>query len=411
MTVHFPASDQIFNIGLGSVAVPGNLRGFLHVHERLGTLPLSELLAPAVRLARGGVELNALQAYVMRLLEPINTLTPAGRALFRPQGTAPAEGDRLANPDLASFLESLPDSGRDFYGGELARRIARDMREGRGLLTQRDLAAYSVAERVPLALRYRGHRLLTNPPPSFGGSLIALSLRLHEGQQLAELGWGTGGHLCALAAVMQEVDRLREEKISTPELLSDERRAESAVRLRRATGGTTHVSVSDAAGNAASLSLSNGEGSGYLAPDTGVMLNNMLGEDDLHPDGFHGSPPGERVSSMMSPCLLLRRGGVRLIVGSGGSKRIRTALVQVIGDVVDFDLDVGAAVEAPRIHWDGEQVQVEPGFDAAAVGALRGRWPVNLWQERNLYFGGVHAVDPAGAGAGDPRRGGHSASL
>jgi gamma-glutamyltranspeptidase/glutathione hydrolase len=146
-------------------------------------------------------------------------------------------------------------------------------------------------------------------------------------------------------------------------------------------------------------------------PGTGIMLNNMLGEDDLHPDGFHASPPGERVASMMSPSLLLEGDEVRLIVGSGGSKRIRTALVQVISDLVDFGMDVRDAVEAPRLHWDGEWLQLEPGFAPEAIDALQRRWNVNAWDERNLYFGGVHAVDPSGVAAGDPRRGGRAEVL
>ena len=140
----------------------------------------------------------------------------------------------------------------------------------------------------------------------------------------------------------------------------------------------------------------------------------MLGEDDLHPDGFHAAPPGERVSSMMSPTVVLGPDGeVRLVVGSGGSKRIRTTIVQVISAVLDHGLDIATAVAAPRMHWDGEVLQVEPGWDPAAVEALRARWPVNEWAEQNLYFGGAHSVVPGSngadsAGAGDPRRGGAS---
>jgi gamma-glutamyltranspeptidase/glutathione hydrolase len=155
------------------------------------------------------------------------------------------------------------------------------------------------------------------------------------------------------------------------------------------------------------MTTSNGEGSGYVVPGCGIMLNNMLGEDDLHPEGFHSAPPGQRVGSMMSPSLVLRGDAVRLALGSGGSKRIRTAVLQVASRVVDGDAELEAAVRAPRLHWDGEQLQVEPGLGEAALAALGERWPLNLWPEPNLYFGGVHAVGPAtGAAAGDPRRGG-----
>jgi gamma-glutamyltranspeptidase/glutathione hydrolase len=411
MTVHFPASDQVFNIGLGSVAVPGTLAGFLHVHRRLGRLPLREVIAPALGLARDGVVLTEFQAYVVGLLEPINTLSQTGRGLYAPEGRRPVAGEPLVNRDLASFLEALPDfGGREFYEGALAERIARDMREGQGLLTAQDLAAYRVAERDPLEIAYRGHRLLTNPQPSFGGSLIAHSLALLEACDPWRWRWGSGEHLCGLAAVMEEVENLRRDGDPAAPL-SRELREAACGRIRRASGGTTHISVSDGEGNAASLSLSNGEGSGYVVPGTGIMLNNMLGEDDLHPEGFHATSPGRRVASMMSPSLLLRDGTLRLIVGSGGSKRIRTTLLQVVSDVVDFGMSVREAVNSPRIHWDGEMLQVEPGFAADAVAALEGHWSVNAWAERNLYFGGAHAVDPAHEAAADPRRGGHALAV
>jgi gamma-glutamyltranspeptidase/glutathione hydrolase len=390
VTVHFPGSDQVFNTGLGSVAVPGNLMGYLHVHERLGRLPLREVLAPAIGLAREGVQLNRHQAYFLQLLRPILTLTPAGRSLYEPRGSYLGQGDRLVNPDLASFLEDLPaNRGRDFYTGALAERIGRDMGAGGGMLTREDLAAFEVVERAPLEIAYRRHRLLTNPPPSLGGSLIGLSLELLERTPPASSGVDSPDHAVRMIEVMEEVARRRLEG--------------GPARFNR---GTTHVSVSDGWGNVASLTTSNGEGSGYVAPGTGIMLNNMMGEDDLHPEGFFAAPPAQRVASMMSPSVLLSGERVGLVLGSGGSKRIRTALLQVISNMVDFDLGVREAVERPRLHWDESQVQVEPGFPPAVIEALSGRWSVNEWSERNLYFGGVHAAVPAGAGAGDPRRGG-----
>jgi gamma-glutamyltranspeptidase/glutathione hydrolase len=306
----------------------------------------------------------------------------------------------------------LPGEGeREFYEGELAGRIAREMAETGGLLTAEDLAAYRVIEREPLPVDYRGYRLLTNPPPSFGGALIALSLRLLETREVAELGFGSPDHLALLVAVMREVDRRRAEGYLSPADLGQPELAESLKRVRTASGGTTHISVCDAEGNAASMTTSNGEGSGYFAPGTGIMLNNMMGEDDLHPEGFHISPPGMRVASMMAPALLLTGDRVRLALGSGGSKRIRSAMLQVISNGVDFGLDPRAAVEAPRLHWDGECVQVEPGFDEPALAALAEQWPLNRWPVRDVYFGGVQAVTPEGAGAGDPRRGGHAATV
>ena len=181
---------------------------------------------------------------------------------------------------------------------------------------------------------------------------------------------------------------------------------DSLEKIRLFSRGTTHVSVADNKGNCASMTCSNGEGAGYFAPGSGVMLNNMMGEDDLHPHGFHSSEPGVRVFSMMAPSLLLKDGHVQLVIGSGGSKRIRTAVSQVLNQVVDFNRPLQQAVDAPRLYLDGDCLQLEPGIDDSAVTALKKKIPVNVWQQKDVYFGGVHAVIPGIEGAGDPRRGG-----
>jgi gamma-glutamyltranspeptidase/glutathione hydrolase len=252
-----------------------------------------------------------------------------------------------------------------------------------------------VIERAPLEVRWRGHRLLTNPPPAFGGELVALGLLELEERP----GWpadaGTVAHAVALAEAMVATDQVRAAGLVGEQL------------RRRSTGGTTHVSVADAEGGAASMTTSNGEGSGWMLPGTGVMANNMMGEDDLHPGGFHATPPGERVASMMAPSMVVDADGrVRLAVGSGGSKRIRTALAQVIAAVLDQQRSLTDAVEAPRLHWDGAQLHVEPGWADPVVEELEARWLVTRWPQRDLFFGGVHVVVPGHDAAADPRRGG-----
>lgn len=409
VTVDFGGSRQDFNIGLGSIAVPGILKGLLHVHQRLGRMDLADVLFPAITLARGH-ELNPFQAGFLHLLHPIMTMTETGRRLYEPGGRYMQPHDILVNEDMAAFLEQLVhDRGESFYRGEIAKKIEQDMQEGDGLLTCADLSGYRVIERKPLSASFRGRTLLTGPPPSRGGSLIALSLALLEDMDVpAE--WGSPEHLLRTTGLMREVESLREQGVCTPEALAEYLKngkiPESTRRIRLFSRGTTHISIADHHGNVASMTCSNGEGSGYFAPGTGVMLNNMMGEDDLHPEGFHSSPPGERVASMMSPSLLLHGDEVELVIGSGGSKRIRTAITQVLTQLVDFRREPELAVQSPRLHYDGEVLQVEPGFSPEALAALKEVLPVNIWQEQSMYFGGVHIVVPGKCGVGDSRRGG-----
>ncbi|MCL7488750.1 MAG: gamma-glutamyltransferase [Desulfobulbaceae bacterium] len=409
VTIQFGGSDQVFNVGMGSVAVPGTLKGLLHVHDRLGRIPLADVLQPAMDLARGH-RLNDVQGDFLTMLHPIMTLTRTGCQLYEPDNRYLRSGDMLVNKSMADFLAALPDDhGASFYSGEIARQIDREMKDGQGLLTFEDLASYEVIERRPLTAAYRGYTLLTGPPPSMGGALISLSLALQE--QLPPLReWGSAEHLLRTTALMQEVERLRDLGISSPEqiqsYLATGDFAGSADRLRSFSRGTTHISIADHEGNVASMTCSNGEGSGYFAPGTGIMLNNMMGEDDLHPEGFHSGSPGQRVASMMSPSLLLRDNKVELVLGTGGSKRIRTAITQVLTQVIDFGRDLHVAVNAPRLHWDGEVLQVEPGFPEESIAELVKRFPVNVWEKQNVYFGGVHTVIPGRESVGDPRRGG-----
>jgi gamma-glutamyltranspeptidase / glutathione hydrolase len=395
VVVQFSGAAQGFNVGLGSVAVPGCLAGLLHAHRRLGRVELAVVTAPARRLAEDGVEVNDQQAYVLRILEPILTRTPEAAEIAAPGGQLLAAGDRFVNPTLAAFLAELDERG--FAEPRLAAAVERAMDLGGGLLTAADLTSYGVIERAPLEVHWRGHRLLTNPPPAFGGELVALGLLELEDRPGWPCAAGTLAHAAALTEAMIATDEVRAAGLVGEQL------------RRRSTGGTTHVSVADAEGGAASMTTSNGEGSGWLLPGTGVVANNMMGEDDLHPGGFHATPPGERVASMMAPSLVVDPDGrVRLAVGSGGSKRIRTALVQVIASVMDQQRPLVDAVEAPRLHWDGAQLHVEPGWPAEVVGSLEARWPLTRWPQRDLYFGGVQAVVPGREAAADPRRGGHA---
>jgi gamma-glutamyltranspeptidase/glutathione hydrolase len=411
VTVQFSGSAQDFNVGFGSVAVPGTLKGLLHTHKRLGYMDLADVLAPAIRLAKGH-QLNKHQAYFLKLLRPIMALLPEGKSIYEPNTVYLQEGSLLQNKALADFCGTLEqDKGESFYYGEIAQKIENSMQENDGLLTRQDLSSYQVKERPPIKVNFRDHQLFTATYPSMGGALIGLSLSLQSQETPPDYAFGSKEYLLHTAGLMQEVEKIRKSGFQTgsdlEQFLKNKEAIDTATdSIRMFSRGTTHISIADKDGNCAAMTCSNGEGSGCFAPDTGIMLNNMMGEDDLHPDGFHTSPPGQRVGSMMSPSLLLQNNEVKLVIGSGGSKRIRTAMSQVLTQVVDFKRHVQEAVDAPRLHWDGEKIQIEPGFPAEGIEALQQQIPCNEWKAKGVYFGGVHAVIPGKEGAADPRRGG-----
>jgi gamma-glutamyltranspeptidase/glutathione hydrolase len=426
--IRFDETPQVFNIGPASCGVPGTAAGLWEVARRFGTMPFAALAVPAVGYAREGVRVTPEQAYVFTILDPILCRYPETAELYRPGGHLLTAGDMFRFSALGDALERIAQEGPGvLYGGELAERICDWLCVRGGLLSPADFAAYEVIERPPVEVAYRDRRVLTNPPPSSGGVLIGFALELLQR-------WGDPpplddpNGLALLAEVMAQASGVREGDFH--ERLYEERFAESflggphvaeaaeriATGLASHAGGplgsTTHISVLDAEGNAASVTCSNGSGSGVLAPGTGVHLNNMLGEEDLNPRGFHKHAPGTRVTSMMAPTLVLRGDEIELAVGSAGSNRLRSAILQVIRYVVDYGLDAAEAVRMGRMHYEAGTVHVEPGFNDAAIDELERRgYAVVRWKGLNLYFGGAQAArrDPVTgelAGAGDPRRGG-----
>ncbi len=414
-TVPFGGAEQVFHIGPASVAVPGMVAGLAEAGERLGRLPLSDLVAPAAAIAREGAVIGRATAYLHEILHEMLTATPDAAAIFEPEGRPARPGERLPNPDLAAVLEQI---GREGAGtardGALASAIVEHLGRSGGLLTHEDLSRYEVVQREPIRIDFRGVSVITNAPPSTGGSLIGLVL-----ERLATAPASAGAeHTRAVLAACEEANR-RRDALSTSEL----RRADALAHLRRGAAGsparrptgTTHVSAVDADGGSASLSSSNGSGSGVVVPGTGVLLNNMLGEADINADGLGGLPPGERMSSMMAPTLLVRDGEPDVAIGSAGSNRLRSAIVQTIVSIVDGDLDLLDAVRRPRAHIEGNLVDAEPGVDEAALREFEGRgWNVRRWTDQNLFFGGVAAAGRDGGhlgAAGDPRRGGAAAGV
>jgi len=417
----FGTTQQEFHIGYGSIATPGTVRGLFAIHRDLARLPMAVLAAPAVQLAREGLTVNALQAYILNVVRPIYLASPAAAQRFgsrRDPGRLVGENEVLQLPELAETLQWLVEEGdRLFYEGDIAAAIDRACSTEGGHLRRQDLATYQVKLRKPLQLTYRNARLLTNPPPSSGGLLIAFALKLLERLDAGGTPIDSPAGLSRLAEVMRLTNEARLK--ATGRGLLDERLLDAKliglylaqVRDRSpATRGTTHISVIDRAGNIAALTTSNGEGCGHLLGDTGIMLNNMLGEADLNPNGFHQWQENQRLTSMMSPSILHLDDTRCVALGSGGSNRIRSALLQVLLRLVDEALPLVEAITRPRIHFENGLLNMEGGFDESVCSRLRQEFPnTSCWPGANLFFGGVHAVARGHDGfacSGDQRRGG-----
>ena len=310
--------------------------------------------------------------------------------------------------------------------GPLAHAMV-DHQDGHGgRLTMSDLAAYRPVWRRPLRIGYRGHEVVTNPPPSSGGILIAFMLSVLE--HLGGRRPGSADALRVLAETMRAAGRRRDARfarllhrgglaghlLSQGELEAARRevsealgRPPTAAPQLASDRGTTHISVVDGEGNAAAFTASNGSYSGVIVPGTGLHLNNMMGEEDLATG--RQLRPGSRLTSMQAPTLIERGGGVRLVVGSSGSNRLRSAITQVIVNVLEHGMAIDQAVSFPRVHVEAGRLDCEGGLDRAELDRLEhaGERLVRFGG-LNLYFGGANAVlrDERGAltAAGDPRR-------
>ena len=417
IAVNFGPASQFFYIGKGSVAVPGNTIGLLHIHSRLGSLPLSRILEPAIQTAKSGAIINNAHEYLFKILDPILSHTKAGEILFKPNGKTIKAGERFKNPDFANYLEQIIIEGSNFlYRGDLTDKIDVFMEDG-GLLTKEDFSNYEVIERTPLKTDFNGKTIITNPMPSPGGTLIAFALKI-----ISRKFPGKEINNRLLTLVMRLAQTARSEVISAKNKTDSLAEILSPIYFKRfldffdseislkpnkeklCSGSTTHMSIIDSQGSAASVTTTNGEGCGYIIPDTGIMMNNILGEEDLNPDGFHNWETTKRMETMMSPTIVIGDFGPELVLGSGGSNRIRSAIKQVILNKFTKNMNLEEAIQAPRIHLEENIIHCEPGINTAK---LSFPWStIHHWHEKNLFFGGVNAVTPTNA-VGDPRRSGY----
>ena len=384
--IDFGSATQMFHVGRGSAAAPMALPGLALASEHLGTMPLRDVVAPSVSLAKKGASLTPESADVFGLLWPINLLDDATSRVYSDSAASPEAGFCKAMPGYAELLQAFgEEEGTPAYFRE---EVLRSFGPDRGgCLTEKDLEAKPqlVAPRVA---KLNAHTLFVSP--RLGGRLLALIVQTLAASPSVE----SGAELRRIAAACRKGSRAK----------GDE----------KALGSTTHISVVDGKGGAASVTLTNGEGCGYIVPGTDVQLNNFCGEEDLHPGGFFTHSPGTPLPSMIAPTLARNPDGSLLALGSGGANRIRSVVAQALYGVLVQGKSLKEAILAPRVHAEENAVWFEAldGFREAKE-ALQGDFErVFDFPERAFFFGGVHAARGGDFSAfADPRRGGKALVL
>tara|TARA_B100000029_G_scaffold515060_1_gene620326 strand:- start:876 stop:2390 length:1515 start_codon:yes stop_codon:yes gene_type:complete len=413
--VNFGNTKQKFHIGKGSIATPGNLMGLLEIQKKYGMLNLKDVLSPAKEIANSGVEITKHQSDIIKLVDPILTFDNSGKELFLKNGNLISEGDIFKNIAFADFLDILGKNGSDyFYKGEGLNIILNHCSNG-GHIKKNDFNTYKVYKRESISLNYLDHDIFTNPAPSFGGSLIVFLLKLFKnsknkldlfnlikGMNLSSL---ARNEICKNPDDEMEINKIFKDNCFSKYLKLFQDDNVSFAKSLDGFGSTTHVSVLDKNGNAASVTTTNGEGCGYIIPEFGIMMNNMLGEQDLNPFGFHNWNKARRLPTMISPIIICKNNKPKYILGSGGSNRIRSANIQVMFNLLHKNYSLEKAIDESRIHLEGNTLFFEPGVNLPIESSLKGLL-LNSFSDKNVFFGGVNAVSMNEA-VGDKRRGGY----
>lgn len=399
-------------VGHGSIATPGAVAGLGVASDGYGTIDWAQLIEPALHWAEHGFPLSGAAAeyltYSHRLI--FGWQPESHDVLHHPDGSPLREGETVRCPDLDRTLETLASHGpAAFYTGPLGRRIADESSAHGGLLTMTDLANYQAVTRQPLTLDLDDWTLHTNPGPAVGGAAVAAVLALIE-----DIGGWDRDNVVRIAEAVHAVVTYRRTHLDP----ADDRQA-AVDHLMRLTGhadpalllsspSTVHVSAVDADGLACSISTSSGYGSGVRVPETGIWLNNSLGETELLSSALHSLEPGTRLPSNMAPSIARRDDGAVIAIGSPGASRITSAVAEVVFNHLRLGLPLADAVAHPRLHIehvDGRPtIAYEPGIDVDHVTGFVPR----PFDSLSMYFGGTQVAswDPTlGLDAtADPRR-------
>jgi gamma-glutamyltranspeptidase / glutathione hydrolase len=396
-----------------AIGVPGTVAGLTLALEKYGSgkFTLADLLQPAIDLARGGMIVTDDTADTLPDWHRRLARWPASAKIFsRPDGTSLREGDRLVQADLAATLSAIAEHGRrGFYEGPVAEKLAKAIGDAGGIMTSDDLSSYRAIVRAPIRGNYRGLDIVSMPQPSSGGIVLLETLNILEGFPMQEMKQGSAPSLHVMIEAMKRAYADRARYLGDPDFVSAPvatliskdyaARQRASIDLQRATpwtdalsatppregSNTTHFSVADSMGNAVSntYTLNFSYGVGMVAEGTGVLLNNELDDFTASPGasnayglvGFEANlpGPGKRPLSSMSPTIVLKDNRPVLVTGSPGGSRIISTVLQVIVNVLDYGMDVAAAVAAPRLHhqWLPDEVRIERGFAEDTLAALR----------------------------------------
>jgi len=434
------------------IGVPGTVAGLTLALEKYGSgkFTLAELVKPSIDLARDGIVVTDDTADTLSSEYPRLAHWPASTKIFsRADGTPLRKGDRLVQTDLATTLAAIAEQGpRGFYQGPVAEKLAKAVLDAGGIMTPEDIKSYSPVIRAPLRGTYRGYDIVAMPLPSSGGVVLLEMLNILEGFSMSDMKQGSAPSLHVMIEAMRRAYADRARYLGDPAFVNvpiatliakdyaakqrasidpDHATASSAVfssPLPREGSNTTHFSVVDSFGNAVSntYTLNFLYGVGLVADGTGVLLNNELDDFTAAPGasnafglvGYEANlpGPGKRPLSSMSPTIVLKDGKPVLVTGSPGGSRIITAVLQVIVNVLDYHMDVAAAVAAPRLHhqWLPDEVRVEHGFSEDALAELRAKGH-HVVETLGVTSANSIAVTPNGLlGAPDPRTPGAEAA-
>lgn len=444
--------------GVLSVGTPGTVAGLFLAHQRYGKLPWKKLVDPAVKLAsKGFTYTHALMDGAERRKKTWTKIPSTAHVMYKRDSILIEPGETWKQPDLAATLKRIRDKGHDgFYKGETAKRLAQFMTAQGGLINEKDLSEYQAIERKPIEGSYRGLTVYSMPPPSSGGVALVEMLNILENYDLQQLGYASADYIHLLKAAMQRAYADRAEYMGDPDFNPDlpvarltskqyAAKLKQTISLQQASpsdssrfgqvydGGnsTTHFSVVDAEGNAVSLTytLENSYGSQIVADGLGFFLNDEMGDFNPMPgvtknDGQIGTKPnlirpGKRMLSSMTPTILVKDGKPLMVIGTPGGRTIINTVLQVILNVVDHNMNIAEAVEAPRFHHQwlpdklyfealtiNKNTQADLTLRGNALSELPPTWyqgsAMGIYIDRKAGYimGGVDSRSPDAGGAG-----------